>query len=112
MASLSTHVLDLGLGQPAAQLHVRLERAQGDSWSLLAEAATNEDGRVSQFPLEETLTLGVYRLHFDIEGYLKDRDEESFFPFAQLVFRIGALGQHYHVPLLLNRFGYSTYRGS
>ncbi|MEE2643800.1 MAG: hydroxyisourate hydrolase [Myxococcota bacterium] len=112
MASISTHILDLGAGHPAAGVQVHLECQEETRWIRLASGETDSDGRVKRFQSDAPLDLGVYRLHFEIEPYLSRDGGESFFPFAQLVFRVSGAEEHYHVPLLLNHFGYSTYRGS
>jgi 5-hydroxyisourate hydrolase len=104
MSSLSTHVLDTSTGRPAAGLHVRLEdAATGD---LLAEGRTDDDGRVR--PLGGDVPAGTYRIVFDTTGHL---GPDAFYPEVAVVFRV-AEGEHYHAPLLLSPYGYSTYRGS
>jgi 5-hydroxyisourate hydrolase len=109
--SLSTHVLDLASGRPAAGLPVRLElRALDGSWSLLAEARTDDDGRVRDLlPAGASLEAAVHRLTFDVGAY---HGPEAFYPEAAIVFRVLDAGAHHHIPLLLSPFGYSTYRGS
>jgi 5-hydroxyisourate hydrolase len=103
MATLSTHVLDTSRGRPAAGVAVRLENALGE---VLAEGVTDADGRVGRLGAE--LDLGAYVLRFDTGGYL---GEAAFYPEVAVAFRVAA-DEHHHVPLLLNPFGYSTYRGS
>lgn len=114
MSTISTHVLDTSRGGPANGVHVRLEFQNIDeSWSQLAEAWTDEDGRVKPFFLVATvLSAGNYRLVFDTEAYFSAYDIDSFYPQVIVTFRIGDSPQHYHVPLLLSPYGYSTYRGS
>ena len=104
MASLSTHVLDTSQGLPAQGLRITLESAVGEH---LADGTTDADGRIS--PLgPESLEPGEYLVRFDTGGYL---GADAFYP--EVVVHFVAQGdQHYHVPLLLNPFGYSTYRGS
>jgi 5-hydroxyisourate hydrolase len=77
-------------------------------WKAVSQHTTNDDGRVKDFP---KLEAGVYRLVFSVEDYFAQSSRESFYPEAAVVFRVKA-GQHYHVPLLVSPFGYSTYRGS
>lgn len=102
--SLSTHVLDAAAGRPAADLAVRLEtRAADGSWIPLAERRTDADGRVKDWPDPGT---GLHRLTFDTDG------RSEFYPEVTVAFKITSPGQHYHVPLLLSPFAYSTYRGS
>ncbi|GGM40930.1 5-hydroxyisourate hydrolase [Longimycelium tulufanense] len=103
--SLSTHVLDAARGRPAAGLAVRLEQAAGDGWELVASANTNDDGRITGW----NPGAGVHRLVFDTGTYL---GADAFYPEVTVTFRIADPAEHYHVPLLLSPFAYSTYRGS
>jgi 5-hydroxyisourate hydrolase len=114
MSTISTHILDTGCGRPAGGVHVDLEvRSNDDSWSILAEAWTDEDGRVKPFFLVEShLEAGVYRLSFDTESYFSGLDVKCFYPLVSVVFEVEDATQHYHIPLLLSPYGYSTYRGS
>ncbi len=106
---ISTHILDTSLGLPAAHVLVRLEKMQGASWQKISEEKTNTDGRIS-FDCEKI--SGTYRLTFEIEDYFKNSKKEFFFLQAPVIFKIEDTTRKYHVPLLLNPFGYSTYRGS
>lgn len=111
MSTLSTHILDTALGRPAPGVAIRLERREGPGWTPLGEARTDADGRARALapgPLEP----GVYRLHFDTAGYFCDTAQRGFYPEVQVVFSVEAGQGHYHVPLLLSPWGYSTYRGS
>ena len=114
MSTISTHILDIGHGKPANGVHVDLAiRNDDETWTYLAEAWTDEDGRVKPFFLVEShLDVGVYRLTFDIEGYSSENDSYCFYPQVSVVFEVDDATQHYHIPLLLSPFGYSTYRGS
>lgn len=103
MAGITTHVLDTALGRPAAGVPITLHR--GDT--LLAEGHTDADGRMRVLAPEE-VTAGTYRLTFHTHAYNPD----GFFPAVTIEFRVADTAQHYHVPLLLSPFGYSTYRGS
>jgi 5-hydroxyisourate hydrolase len=103
MATLSTHVLDTSRGRPAGGIAVRLEDALGE---VLGEGVTDADGRVGR--LGADLENGAYVLRFDTGAYL---GADAFYPEVAVTFRIAA-DEHHHVPLLLNPFGYSTYRGS
>ena len=109
MSSVSTHVLDTALGKPAAGIRARLEvQTLPDQWTQLGHTATDADGRVKTFvPPDASLTPGIYRLRFDTGAY-----QLGFYPEVIIAFRIDSPEQHYHVPLLLSPFGYSTYRGS
>ena len=113
MSTISTHVLDTARGRPADGVQVNLEQQNPDeSWSHLAEAWTDEDGRVKPFFLvEQHLEKGTYRLIFDTESYFSRLEIDGFYPQVTVVFQIGEEPEHYHVPLLINPFGYSTYRG-
>lgn len=106
---ISTHILDTSLGAPAADVLVRLEKMLGTNWQKISEGKTNEDGRFS-FACEKA--AGIYRLNFEIEDYFKNSKKEFFFLQAPVIFKIEDTARKYHVPLLLNPFGYSTYRGS
>ena len=114
MATLSTHVLDTSRGRPAAGVDISLERLNaGEGWSPLAQAATDDDGRVKHFVLNEPdLGAGTYRLVFSVEKYFKELSQKSFYPEVSVAFVIEPGAEHYHVPLLISPFGYSTYRGS
>jgi 5-hydroxyisourate hydrolase len=112
MSGLSTHVLDLALGRPAAGVPVRLDRWRG-GWEGLAEVTTDGDGRVARLlPEGAALIPGDYRLTFDTAAYFAARGGESFYPAVTVAFTVRDAAQHHHVPLLLSPFGYSTYRGS
>ncbi|HUF07956.1 MAG TPA: hydroxyisourate hydrolase [Rhodothermales bacterium] len=106
---ITTHVLDTSTGRPAAGVPIRLERLVGGSWEVLSDGVTNEDGRVSDLVSHE-IEQGIYRLTFDLAAYFGE--QEHFYPVVRIEFRVGQDGRHYHVPLLLSPFGYSTYRGS
>jgi 5-hydroxyisourate hydrolase len=107
--SLSTHVLDAVRGKPAAGIGVRLEAAADDGWMPLATVRTGADGRVRD-GLSEHVTKGPHRLVFDTAAYFAD--QELFYPEVAICFSIADPAAHYHVPLLISPFAYSTYRGS
>jgi 5-hydroxyisourate hydrolase len=106
VATLSTHVLDTGSGRPAAGVTVTLESSAGET---LAHARTDPDGRVGS--LGDQLASGDYRIRFDTGAWFADAGVEAFYPEVTVTFTIAA-DEHFHVPLLLSRYGYSTYRGS
>jgi 5-hydroxyisourate hydrolase len=113
MSGITTHVLDTSLGRPARGVPVTLEIEAAGGWKLVGKGRTDADGRISGFlPKGETAAPGVYRLIFDTGKYFSARQLKTFYPQISVVFRIGDPAQHYHVPLLLSPFGYSTYRGS
>ncbi len=105
---ITTHILDLVNGRPAAGVVVRLYREA----ELLARGVTNDDGRVESWSEALSIDSGKYRLEFDVEPWFTSRGEKSFYEDVHISFRIVNADEHYHVPLLLSPFGYSTYRGS
>lgn len=105
---VTTHILDLVRGQPATGIAVRLYQEA----SLLGSGITNEDGRVTDWDQAFVISAGRYRLEFDVEPWFRARGEASFYEDVHISFRIESADEHYHVPLLLSPFGYSTYRGS
>ena len=115
---LSTHVLDTMHGCPAAGMAVALYTTQGEAATLARRFVLNADGRSPDGPLYETGSLkkGTYRLVFDVAGYFKSRGVElpqpSFLDQVTLDFGVADPQQHYHVPLLVSPWSYSTYRGS
>lgn len=114
MSAITTHVLDLSLGHPARGVPVRLEVLQSDTgWVSLAEKVTDDDGRVRDLlDAGARLDAATYKLTFLTGSYFEKLGTPSFYPEVTVVFRVLETGGHYHVPLLLSPFGYSTYRGS
>ncbi len=113
MTQITSHILDTSAGRPAAGVPISLLQRQGDGWVLLGSGSTNDDGRVADFTgTDDVLAAGTYKLTFYLSDYYASHKQSSFYPFVDVVFEIEGDGQHYHVPLLLNPFGYSTYRGS
>lgn len=110
--TISTHVLDTSTGKPAVGVAICLERRIQDDWQLIAKKATNDDGRVADFMVDQSPNTGNYRLTFDTKEYFAATTRESFFPRVTIEFEITNLQQHYHVPLLLSPYGFTTYRGS
>ncbi|MFC3120057.1 hydroxyisourate hydrolase [Agaribacter flavus] len=107
MNSLSSHVLDTTSGKPAAGMKLCLTTASGDS----IEAVTDNDGRCKQWGDVE-FSAGIYTLRFYCKEYLLEKHGESFYPHVDIAFEIQENGGHYHVPLLISPFGFSSYRGS
>lgn len=108
MSGITTHVLDTSLGRPAAGVAIVLQRRTDDAgWKEIGRGVTDADGRLRTLTGPD-IEAGTYRITFDTRGY----DSESFFPEVSIVFVVKEPAEHYHVPLLLSRFGYSTYRGS
>ena len=114
MSTISTHILDTSRGRPAPGVNVALESLNaGEGWSTLSQAETDDDGRVNEFVLSERqLGPGTYRLVFAVAKYFESLNQPSFYPEVAVTFLIQAGAEHYHVPLLISPFGYSTYRGS
>ena len=104
MSTLSTHVLDTTSGEPARGLTVHLSRRVDQGWETMSQGETDEDGRLAGFG---DLEGGTYRLGFETGAY-----GNEFFPCVHVVFVVDGDRDHYHVPLLLSRYGYTTYRGS
>jgi 5-hydroxyisourate hydrolase len=104
---ISTHILDTTKGQPAAGVTVSLEKRTKGEWSELGSEKTNPDGRIV---FNNAFEEGDFRLTFKIEEYFKGQD--SFFLDTQIAFKVKDAKRKYHVPILLNPFGLSTYRGS
>jgi 5-hydroxyisourate hydrolase len=115
MSGLTTHVLDLTHGRPAADVAIRLSSQSDAGWAQLVATRTDQDGR-ARLRDGEALIIGAYRLEFDIGGYFRTTGAETAHPgFLETVvidFHVTDAGAHYHVPLLASPFGYSTYRGS
>lgn len=109
---ITTHVLDTALGRPAQGVALILERRNEGTWTELARGLTDSDGRCATLLPPGNIQTGTYRLHFALESYFAASGRESFYPEASVVFRVAAAEEHYHVPLLLAPFAYSTYRGS
>ncbi|WP_316838412.1 hydroxyisourate hydrolase [Pedobacter gandavensis] len=110
---LSSHILDISRGLPAEGVLIRLTQKIGnEQWSFVAESKTNKDGRIQNFlPYGSKENKGIFKLTYLIEPYFKSLKQNSFYPFIEVVFEIKD-DQHYHVPITLSPYGYSTYRGS
>lgn len=108
MSFVTAHVLDASLGTPAAGVTITLRDSDDTE---IAQAVTNDDGRVPDLG-PETLESGVYRITFGAGDYFASRNVETFYPSITIDFKVDAGEKHYHVPLLLSPFAYSTYRGS
>ena len=114
---ISTHILDLSQGAPAAGVNVRLlkmdvkknDKKDGEQWLEVGKGTTNTDGRLS-FDVKKS--AGLYQIIFETENYFKRLGQEAFFTDVPVIFKIENTERKYHVPLLLSAFGYSTYRGS
>jgi hydroxyisourate hydrolase len=110
---ITTHVLDTARGGPAVGITVILELRHHSEWSPIGRGTTDESGRVTSLTTDKELLPGTYRLTFDTGTYLRDQGiSMPFFPEAKITFYVHDPDEHYHVPLLLSPFGYSTYRGA
>jgi 5-hydroxyisourate hydrolase len=109
MSGISTHMLDVVMGKPAAGIAVRLEKRDGDKWTVLSESATDADGRCRD--LADNAPAGTYRLTFGTGAYLEQQGRKSIYPEISVTFVCGD-EEHYHLPLLLSDNSYTTYRGS
>lgn len=105
--SLSSHVLDTTLGKPVANMPLTLVTPSG----LKIDAVTNDDGRCNQWQ-DTVFTAGTYQLRFHTKDYLLSQHNAAFYPFVDIHFELNDSGGHYHVPLLISPYGFSSYRGS
>ena len=113
VTTITTHVLDTAFGAPATNIPVTLHRVEGGGSVVMARGVTDADGRSGSLaPEHGSLQEGSYRLCFDVAGYFAAAQRASFYNEICIDFTVAADPQHYHVPLLLSPFGYSTYRGS
>lgn len=113
MITITTHILDTSSGLPAANIDVTLEFQTADNqWQEISNGTTNNDGRIPGLvPESKILGPGYYRLTFETAAYFQKKNIPSFYPYVQVVFELTDI-RHYHIPLLLSPYGYSTYRGS
>ncbi|WP_286133472.1 hydroxyisourate hydrolase [Colwellia sp. UCD-KL20] len=114
VSQITTHVLDTSRGLPAKGLPITLFQQDKNSvWQSLSNGVTNDDGRIAGLlDPELVLPAGLYRMHFDTKTYFDSIGDKGFYPYVDIVFELNASGDHYHIPLLLTAYGYSTYRGS
>jgi 5-hydroxyisourate hydrolase len=108
MSAITTHVLDTSIGQPARYVAVALTDADGE---VVGRGHTDQDGRCREL-MSMPLQAGRYRISFDVAAYFLTRDIHAFYPVVHIDFEVFDAAQHYHVPLLISPFAYSTYRGS
>ena len=112
MSPITTHILDTHQGCPAQDVAISLHQHNGADWKKLAEGKTDSDGRIRDLLAPGTLESGTYMMRFDVGDYHKRLGIQGFYPSVEIVFWVKDVTQHYHIPLLLSPFGYSTYRGS
>ena len=108
--TLSTHVLDTGLGEPASGVPVRLERAHDGGWLAVSAGTTDDDGRLRDWVPDDQWHAGTYRLVFDVGAYFRSRKLDTFLGSVTLEVRL--VGGHQHIPLLVSRYGIVSYLGS
>ena len=110
---LSVHVLDLQSGKPTAGIKVTLEQRAGETWRTLASKVTDAQGRIpAMYPDEKAIAAGEYRIVFATGEHYARLGQATFFQRIPVEFKVEKIDQHYHIPLLLSPFGYSTYRGN
>lgn len=113
MSAITTHILDISTGFPARGVLITLEQETSEGWKIIGKGQTDNDGRLRDLIApDEKLIEGNYRLTFETGQYFKEQQTEAFYPQVNVTFIVRNPNQHYHVPLLLSPFGYSTYRGS
>lgn len=110
---LSSHILDISKGAPASGVSIKLEKYNEKSklWNFIEEKITDSNGRISDFLASDKSNIGIYKLTYLTSPYFKKNNLESFYPFIEVVFQIKD-NNHYHVPITLSAYGYSTYRGN
>ncbi|MGV3696613.1 2-oxo-4-hydroxy-4-carboxy-5-ureidoimidazoline decarboxylase [Flavobacterium sp.] len=112
VSQITTHVLDTSTGIPGKDISIRLKASKDNEWKTIAQGITNFDGRIPDLlPQERNLKPGTYKMVFDTGSYYGKSNTQTFYPKAEIIFNTFD-ETHYHVPLLVNPFGYSTYRGS
>ncbi|MEH6565440.1 MAG: hydroxyisourate hydrolase [Halopseudomonas sp.] len=110
---LSVHVLNLQDGLPSPDVRVTLAQLKPDGWQPLNEAVTNEQGRITElFPQGKSLESGTYKVTFKTGDWFAQHQARTFFPEVPVIFEVDGAVEHYHIPLLLSPYGYSTYRGN
>ncbi|WP_051065083.1 hydroxyisourate hydrolase [Acinetobacter sp. NIPH 298] len=110
---LSVHVLNLENGLPSANVKVTLETQENNKWKEISSGVTNQQGQISElYPKNTALKKGVYKVTFKTGKWFKDNNQNSFFPEVPVIFMIDGKLEHYHIPLLISPYGYSTYRGN
>ncbi len=110
---LSVHILDLQTGQPMPGVAVTLEQKKGADWAQINSGVTNEQGRiVALYPATQALSVGIYRVVFKTGKHYAQLNQKTFFVEIPVEFNLDKVDEHYHIPLLLSPYGYSTYRGN
>lgn len=113
VSPITTHILDTAKGLPAQAVAVAISILEAGAWKQIGAGATNTDGRITDLlPVDVPLQAGVYKMRFDTDGYFRSQNSKGFYPYVEVTFEIVDTTRHYHIPLLLSPYGYSTYRGS
>jgi 5-hydroxyisourate hydrolase len=112
MSGITTHVLDTSRGRPAAGVQVELHRKSGEEWQFIGAGVTDANGRCNGILGDRHLEAGTYRLVFHAGAYFQAQKADTFYFEIPVQFEVRDANSHYHVPLLISPFGYSTYRGS
>lgn len=109
---ITTHVLDTAIGRPGAGIAIELDRDDGGRWERVGAGKTDDDGRLRTLTPPGPVATGTYRLRFYTAAYFAQHHGAGLFPVVEIHFTVADGAQHYHVPLLVSPYGYSTYRGS
>jgi len=112
--SITSHVLDIGLGRPGANVETNLfkKNESSENWEHVGRDVTNEDGRMKKLLNNKILEAGVYKLIFETGKYYAERNLSTFYPRVTIEFTVANCNEHFHVPIVISQYGYSTYRGS
>ena len=110
---LSTHILDVSRGRPASGVPIQLFRLAEDEkgWNKVGEGITDDNGRIGTFLPESTENAGIYKLRFETRDYFRKQNQDSIYPFVEVVFEIRGTA-HYHIPITMSANGYGTHRGN
>jgi 5-hydroxyisourate hydrolase len=112
LSQITTHILDTTIGKPAAGITIILYQGENDAWTEIKRGKTNNNGRIADLLKKDSLLqYGIYKLRFETKDYFDKNAIPTFYPYVEIIFDIQS-NEHYHIPLLLNPFGYTTYRGS
>ena len=112
MNLITSHILDTSSGKPAVGITTILFHGENDEWTEIARGASNSDGRITGLLNDKVkLIEGIYKLRFETKDYFDKDRIPTFYPYIEIIFEINS-EEDYHIPLLLNPFGYTTYRGS
>ena len=107
---ITSHILNISTGKPAEGVEAILYFKENNSWTEMNRSETNNDGRIKEW-LSKEPAAGIYKIRFETKEYFDRNSIRTFYPYIEIVFEIQS-NEHYHIPLLLSPFGYSTYRGS